>query len=109
MWKRVLVIMLGTWLVFSAFAWPHAPPQAINAGLVGAGLIVFGALSYFYRWARAAVVALAVWLFVFTILGGPATRLTFWNNGLCALVVFVLGMLDEHIVFHTRTPSDQVA
>lgn len=101
MWKHVLVVLAGVWLIFSAFAWPHPPGHVTNTWMVGGGLVLFGALSTIYPWARAVSVALSVWLFLYAIIGGPTDPLTFWNDALVALVVFVLGMLESQRTFHT--------
>jgi hypothetical protein len=78
--------------------------------MVGLGLVIFGALSTMYDWARAVTVALAVWLFLFAIVGGPTDPWTFWNDALVALAVFVLGMLEPQRTFHTPPPErDQPA
>ena len=106
MWKRVFVVLLGVWLIFSAFAFPHPAGQVTNSWMVGGGLVVFGALSTMYSWARAVTVALAVWLFLYVIIGGRTDPLTFWNCAMVALAVFVLGMLEPHRTFHTP-PTQQ--
>jgi len=107
MWKRVFVVLLGMWLIFSAFAFAHKPAYVTNGWMVGAGLVLFGALSIIYPWARAVTVALAVWLFVFAVVAGPVDPLTFWNDALVALAVCVLGMLEPHRTYHTPSQQDQ--
>ena len=110
MWKRVFVVLLGVWLIFSAFAWPHPPAHVTNTWMVGGGLVLFGALSTMYPWARAVTVALAVWLFLFAVIGGATDPWTFWNEALVALAVFILGMLEPQRTYHTHAPQrDQTA
>jgi hypothetical protein len=105
MWKRVFIIMAAGWLIFSAFAWPHRDAHLMNSCLVGAGLVVFGALATAFSWARAVTLALAVWLFLSVVLLKAADARTFWNNAAVAFLVFVLSMLEPNRVF--RRPAHQ--
>ena len=95
MWRAVFTILLGVWLIFSAFAWPNHEPLETCIIAAGAGFGIFGALSCRFTWARAAVLALAVFLFLALVLSKPADAFTFWNNALTALVVFVISLVDR--------------
>jgi hypothetical protein len=97
MWKRVAVVILAGWVLFSGAIWGVGRPSQINSTLVGAGLLVFGTLSFIYDWARFVTLGLAVWLFAFTAVVGRANPTTFWNNAMVAVVVFVLSLVGgEH-------------
>jgi hypothetical protein len=111
MWKRVFVVLLGMWLIFSSFAFAHRPAHLTNGWLTGAGLILFGALSMIYPWARTATIVLAVWLFLYAVMIGTSTDpVTFWNDAFVALAVFVLSMLQPQRTYHTPpTQRDQTA
>jgi len=85
--------MLSVWVLFSGNAWPHSRPDQINNAAVGAGLFFFGALSVRHEWARYVTLALGLWLFAFTALLGRSNPMTFWNNAMVALAVFVLSLV----------------
>jgi hypothetical protein len=95
MWRAVFTILLGMWLIFSAFAWPNHQPLEACIIAAGAGFAIFGALSTKFAWARGAVVALTVLLFLALVLFKPANTFTFWNNALTALVIFVLSLVER--------------
>jgi len=93
MWKRVAVMLLSIWVLFSVNAWPHPRANQLNSAVVAAGLFYFGALAIRHEWARYVTLALGLWLFLFTAVishGGP---ITFWNDAMVALAVFVLSMV----------------
>jgi hypothetical protein len=105
MWKRVFIVMLAVWLIFSTFAWPHRDAHLANTLLVGAGLVIFGALSTAYGWARVVTLALSIWLLLFVILVKPLEAFTFWNNAMVALFVFVLSLLESNRVSRRTMPA----
>jgi hypothetical protein len=104
-WARVGNLVLGGWLLVSAFAWPHAPAQRVNAAIVG--LLVFASALAAVTSAqmRHANTALGAWLFVSTLaLPGPATG-TEWNNVVVAAAIFCLSLIgpprrERRIVLH---------
>jgi hypothetical protein len=93
MWKRVTVVVLSGWVLFSAIIWPSSLPNQVNNTVVGAGLLVFGTLSFMYEWARNVTLALAIWLFAFAALFGRVNPAMFWNDAMVAVVVFVLSLV----------------
>ena len=60
MWKRVAVVVLSAWVLFSGNAWAHARPNQINNAVLDAGLFFFGALSIRHEWARSVTMALGI-------------------------------------------------
>lgn len=97
MWKRMAIVLLSGWVLFSGNAWPHSPANQLNNTIVGAGLFLFGILSIRREWARYVPLALGVWLFAFTVLVSGISSVTFWNDAMVALAVFVLSLVGgEH-------------
>jgi hypothetical protein len=92
MWKRLAVIVLSAWVLFSGNAWAHSRPNQINNAVVGAGLLFFGVAAIWHEWARYVTLALAVWLFAFTAFVSRASPITFWNDAMVALAIFVLSL-----------------
>ena len=93
MWKRVAVVVLSIWVLFSGNAWPHSRPDQINNAAVGAALFFFGAVSIKHEWARYVTLALGLWLFAFTAFISRSGGITFWNDAMIALAVFILSLV----------------
>jgi O-antigen ligase len=90
---RLVNVVLGLWLIVSAFAWDHAPAQMTNAWLVGVCMSLAALLALFTD-ARIRIfnTLLAMWLFVSVwVLPGVRSD-TAWNNLIVAAVVFLLSM-----------------
>jgi hypothetical protein len=93
MWKRVAVVVLAGWVVFSGNAWAQSQPNQINNVVVGVGLFLFGALSFFYDWARFVTLGLGIWLFAFSAVVSRGNPVMFWNNAMVAVTVFLLSVV----------------
>ena len=105
--SRVIDLALGLWLCASAFAWPHGWPQAVNAIVIGAAIVVdaAAALSGHDR-ARFGNRALAVWLFLSNLILPGTSLATAWNHSLVAVMVFLLSMVPTfHTGRHGRIPA----
>jgi hypothetical protein len=92
---RVLSLILGVWLFFSAFAWPHTPAQRTNAWIVGALVALVALTATVDLRTRYVQTVLAIWLAVST--WGMPTLLagTVWNNLLVAVGLLVLSLLPS--------------
>lgn len=93
MWKRVAVVALSIWVLFSGNAWPHNHANRINNAAVGAALFLFGAISIRHEWARYVTLAMGLWLFAFTAFISHDSGVTFWNDAMVALAVFILSLV----------------
>jgi hypothetical protein len=93
MLKRVAVVVLSVWVLFSGNAWAHSRPNQINSAAVGAGLLFFGAISIRHEWARYVTLALGLWLFAFTAFISGDNPTTFWNDAMIGLAVFILSLV----------------
>jgi len=93
MWKRIAILMLPVWVLFSANAWHHSRANQLNNAIVATGLLFFGALSFRQEWARFVTMALGIWLFAFTALISRANPVTFWKDAMVAILVFVLSVV----------------
>jgi hypothetical protein len=93
MWKRVAVVVLSVWVLFSGTAWAHGRPNQINNAAVGAALFFFGAIAMRHEWARYVTLAAGLWLFFFTAFISPAGGITFWNDAMVALAIFILSLV----------------
>jgi hypothetical protein len=86
---RTAMIILGVWLFASAFLWPHAPEQRLNAAVVGAAVVAIEiAALEAWPWIFVVDVALSIWLFVaLWVLPGTTAGLMV-NNMLVAVLMF---------------------
>ena len=89
-WARYANMVLGIWLVISAFAWPHTPQGQTDAWAIGMMVFVFALwalLNPAVRWLNA---LLAVWLFFTAISIPAASRATPIHDAIVAVVIFLL-------------------
>jgi hypothetical protein len=93
MLKRVAVIVLSVWVLFSGNALAQSRPNQINNVAVGAALFFFGAVAIRHEWARYVTLALGVWLFFFAAFLKNTDPVIFWNNAMVALTVFILSLV----------------
>jgi hypothetical protein len=93
MLKRVAVVVLSVWVLFSGSAWAHSRPNQINHAAVGAALFFFGAIAMRHEWARYVTLAVGLWLFVFTAFIGGRNPVLFWNDAMVGLAVFILSLV----------------
>jgi hypothetical protein len=91
---RVVNILLGSWLLVSAFLWPHVPPQFRNSWSVGALCIVVATLARSVPTLRYGNTILGLWLTVTTLLGPAASALTTWNNVLVGVAIAVFSLFS---------------
>lgn len=94
LWARTANLLLGAWLVFSAFAWDRGAPR-VNAALVGYLVFVFALLATALDGVRALTFALGLWLVVSVWLLPAATEAMRWNTGLVGLAVLLLSLVSS--------------
>lgn len=91
---RIVNIILGVWLVISAFAWPHSPSQMTNTWVMGALAVVFALIAMFASpQARHLNTAVAVWLFISAFALPSISRGTVWNNVVVSIVMFACSLV----------------
>lgn len=101
---RLLTVVLGIWLVLSAFAWPHDSVELWNTWVVGAVSAILALIAIAVPPVRFANTALAVWLFVsaFALHHGAAG--TVWNNVLVAVAIFFVSLVPPEGERAARPP-----
>jgi hypothetical protein len=82
-----LNVLFGTWLLISAFVWPHTRAQAINAIVVGVAAIVFAIFERRRPWVGYLTMAASVWLAQSYWFLRPESSATFWNNLFVAIAM----------------------
>lgn len=93
---RVGSVLLGLWLVFSAFLWEHGRAQFQNAWICGALVIVISLISIGgWRQARYGSVAISAWLFVSALLFPEDDYRTVVNHVLSSVFLLVLTLLPS--------------
>ena len=93
MTSRIFIALAATWLIVSAFLWPHTDAQLINTALTGAIMLALALLSMVTGAARYLCLASAAWLFVSTLRIAGARSTTMVNNIVIAAAVFFAAML----------------
>lgn len=81
MGARFLNALLGLWLFFSAFLWPHTPVERTNAWVVGMLAVTAALVGLSGRKVgRLVNGALGGWLVISAIMLPRLTPATFWNH-----------------------------
>lgn len=92
---RYINLLLGVWLVISAFVWRHTPEQQTNAWIVGVLVAVIALVAIGRERARYVNTVLSIWLFVSIWALPTALEATQWNHGLVALAVFIFSLVPN--------------
>lgn len=92
-WPRYAELVLGLWLIISAFSWSHPPPTQTNTWVVGLILVVAGLSTLrtvpAYWMARAA----AVLLFITSLPAARFSTATALNNVIVAIAIMVVSFV----------------
>jgi hypothetical protein len=94
LWARTANLLLGGWLVFSAFAWDRGAPR-VNAAVVGYLVFVFALLATALDGVRALSSALGLWLLASVWLVPAANQVMRWNTGLVGVTVLLLSLVSS--------------
>ena len=95
MWSgpRLANVMLGLWLLLSAFVWPHTVASQTNTWMLGLIIAFMAAVGTFTPAMRAIIAVPAVWLFISSFWMTDATSGISWNNAIVAILVLVLSLV----------------
>lgn len=98
-WPSWVNLIIGIWLIVSAFVLPHTMGAETNTWIVG--ILIAGAAlwSMFAPPFRFADTILAIWLFFSTL--GFSHDASVWNNVIAAIVVFLVSLVP---ISPTSTP-----
>jgi len=88
-------IVLGVWLIVSAFAWPHTFAAQSNTWIVGLATAAFALWAVFDRDLRWVTTSLGVWLFLSAFLLPGGAEMTLWNNVMVALLVIAFSLTED--------------
>ncbi|AKU92523.1 SPW repeat domain-containing protein [Vulgatibacter incomptus] len=89
---RIVNMILGAWLLISAFAWYHPPGQRLVTALVGIAIFVVAGLSAFVPNLRLLNTAIALWLFISAFIFPSANEFTILHNACIAIIVFIVAL-----------------
>lgn len=92
---RGINIVVGLWLILSAFSWVHSGPQQMNALVVGAACAAAAVAALRVPAARFVNLGLAIWLFVSTWIFSVSSPSTVWNNVLAAFVMLIVSLVPS--------------
>jgi hypothetical protein len=92
-WAGWLALVLGPWLLFSTWLWPHGRDARTNTLLVGMLMMGFGAVSLYVPWLRGVLGVLGAWLAVSTLVVGHVMPAAMWNDALVGFVMVVVSLI----------------
>ena len=98
-WPSWVNLIIGIWLIVSAFVLPHTLGAETNTWIVGILIATAALWSMFAPGLRFADTILAIWLF-FSTLGFPHDA-SVWNNVIVSIVVFLVSLVP---IIPTTTP-----
>jgi hypothetical protein len=90
---RVLNVVVGAWVVLSAFLWHHTLSSRTNTWICGLLVVVFSLIALRAPRARFVTTAVAVWLFITSFTIATVSESTVWNNWICAVVIFFISLV----------------
>jgi hypothetical protein len=93
MTARIFNVLLGTWLFVSAFAWPHTSPQAAVAIFGGAATVALAILTIYNGYARYLNAAVAVVVFMVSLLAPSPKDATVWHNCIMAVALLASSLM----------------
>jgi hypothetical protein len=88
-------MLVGTWLVISAFAWRHTPVQMANAVACGGLAVVLALVSGYWGRARYLAGLLSVWIFLAALFTLSLREFTLWNNAACGFALFLCSLVGD--------------
>jgi hypothetical protein len=98
MYARTANVLLGSWLVVSAFVWPHTRPQLDNTVIAGILCFAVALVAVVHSPARRWNLLLGAWVVVSSVVL-PGHLLTAVHNALVGAAMFALALV--------RTPGWQ--
>ena len=95
MWSgaRLVTVMLGLWLVLSAYVWSHTPISQTNTWVLGLVIATIAAVGTPSPTVRAISTVPAIWLFFSAFWIADVTNATMWNNAIVAILVLILSLM----------------
>jgi hypothetical protein len=106
---RHVNVVVGIWLFVSANLWRHSVGQFNNTWLLGVIATVAAVAALSVDAVRYVNVALAIWLFASAWLLPVRDPLTFWNDLIIALVMFIVAVVPSAHVQRRRTSLTRTA
>lgn len=103
MGARLVNALLGVWLYFSAFLWPHTRFERTNAwvsGIVAVTAALVGLRSF--KVGRYVNALVGAWLIVSALFMAKATPGTFWNHLVVGFALALFAMVPSLSSFRTR-------
>lgn len=94
---RYANVLLGSWLLLSAFLWPHSPEQFTNTVVVGFLCAVLALLAAAVPPVRFVNVGLTGWLFVSAFVLPTYRTATVWHNAIAALLMLVVALTGKSV------------
>lgn len=94
---RVINVVLGVWLVVSAFLWTHSAEQMNNGWIVGVLATACALVAMRVPEVRYLNTVLAVWLFISVWALPTINTATVWNNVIVAIAMFFASLAPGYV------------
>jgi hypothetical protein len=98
---RWLNVILGGWLLLSAFLWLHSFEQSRNSMIVGGACAVMAAIALRAPDLRFVNLGIAFWLFVSVWVLPIHHDATFWNNLIVSVLMSAAALLPDRTLRNT--------
>ncbi len=92
---RIFNILIGIWLVISAFAWLHSPVQFWAALICGAVTILLTLGTFYVPGLRYLVAVFAMFLFVESLTAAAGFRRAAWHDAIISIAIFLAALLSR--------------
>lgn len=104
-WTRWINVILGGWLVLSAFGWPDSTGSRVNTVIVGVLVIAVALWAMVRPGMRVTNTLLAAWLAFSSLVVPHVTSTTVANNLIVAVLVFIVSLLPGRPTAQPTTKS----
>ena len=91
---RYINVVLGLWLISSAFLWPH-PRQFTNTWFMGTLTIAIACLAMKVPRLRYINGLIGAWLVASAVLSPNSSAATTWNNVLVGFAIFSVALMTN--------------
>ena len=89
---RVLNVLLGLWLVVSAFVWSHSPASKMASVILGILCVAFALMAFVWPVARYLNTVLSIVLYILGFSLAPNENATVWNAFFVASFMFIASL-----------------
>jgi hypothetical protein len=102
---RFMNVVLGVWLLLSAFGWRHGAAQFTISIVTGIAIVAVALMAMASPRFRFLNIALGAWLFISAFAFRHSTAGTVWNSVFVAVLVFFVALISPAPAESARRPA----